>query len=126
MNTVEADYEFNPRFGIFGGYRYTKRHIETNSQDQNLASPPVAVEQQIFDNHANAAIFGFRARPKKIWTIYFDGEKGTTDNVFVRVENYKYTNFRVEPAWLQVQGFPSTPPSLPNTTTIHPSPPTLR
>lgn len=95
MNTVEGDYEFNARYGVFAGYRYTNRHIEHDSRDQNLANPPTALEQDAFDNRTNAVLFGFRARPKLFWSIYFDGEHGTTDNVFVRVDNYKYTNFRV-------------------------------
>jgi hypothetical protein len=30
-----------------------------------------------------------------MWTLYFDFEHGTADNVFTRVASYNYTNFRV-------------------------------
>jgi len=30
-----------------------------------------------------------------MWSVYFDMEKGESDNVFTRVDNYDYTNFRV-------------------------------
>jgi hypothetical protein len=37
---------------------------------------------------------GFKARPANNWTIHFDAEKGTADNVFTRIGNYDYTNIR--------------------------------
>ena len=30
------------------------------------------------------------------WTIYFDAERGTADNVFTRIGNYDYTNIRAK------------------------------
>jgi hypothetical protein len=53
----------------------------------NLASPPVT-------NNTDSVFGGFRAKPYDIWTLYFDFEHGTADNVFTRVSNYDYTNFR--------------------------------
>ena len=32
----------------------------------------------------------------KNWTIYFDAEHGTADNVFTRIGNYNYTNIRAK------------------------------
>lgn len=95
MNTVRGDYEFTPRYSAHVAYRYTNRHIEGIKLDQNLANPPVARVVEEFDNRADAVIFGLKALPTKIWSLYFDGEHGTTDNVFVRVDNYKYTNLRL-------------------------------
>jgi hypothetical protein len=95
MNTIRGDYEFTPRYSAHVGYRYTNRHIEGIKLDQNLANPPVPRVVEEFDNRADAVIFGLKALPTKIWSLYFDGEHGTTDNVFVRVDNYKYTNLRV-------------------------------
>jgi hypothetical protein len=39
---------------------------------------------------------GFKARPRNDWTLYFDGEYGEHDNVFARIGNYVYTNFRLK------------------------------
>ena len=34
--------------------------------------------------------------PYQNWTIYFDAERGTADNVFTRIGNYDYTNIRAK------------------------------
>src|SRR5207302_1467699 len=53
-------------------------------------------KDDIENNHTNAFFGGFKARPKKNWTLYFDGEHGTADNVFTRIGNYNYTNVRAK------------------------------
>jgi hypothetical protein len=78
------------------GHRYTDRHIELNGLDVTVSQPaPATGEPELFDNRTNSYFFGFRARPVKIWTTYFDFEKGSSDNVFTRTDNYDYTNVRV-------------------------------
>jgi hypothetical protein len=61
-------------------------------------TPPPArtstVEEE--QNHTNAFFGGFKARPANNWTIYFDAEHGTADNVFTRIGNYNYTNIRAK------------------------------
>jgi hypothetical protein len=92
INTIEGDYEFTPRFAIHVGHRYTDRRIERG----DLVQPPVAeLETEPFDNRTNSFFAGFKARPLPFWTVYFDIEKGENDNIFTRVDNYDYTNFRV-------------------------------
>jgi hypothetical protein len=96
VNTIEVDYDFHRSFSAHVGHRYTDRRIEINGHDLNLAQPaPAPGEPEEFDNRTNTYIFGFRARPVKIWTTYFDFEKGATDNVFTRIDNYDFTNVRV-------------------------------
>jgi hypothetical protein len=46
-------------------------------------------------NTTNAIIAGFKAKPTNSWAIYGDIEHGTADNVFTRLSNYDYTNYRV-------------------------------
>ena len=101
QNTFEGDYQFNNRYAIHLGYRYGNRHIEESFEGFNLGSngsfTPPAVRTSEFEaetNHTHAIIGGFKARPANNWTIYFDGEHGTADNVFTRIGNYDYTNFR--------------------------------
>jgi hypothetical protein len=92
LNTIEADYQFNRDYSFHVGYRYTDRHIELAHLDR---TPATTTRADIFDNHTNSAIFGLKARPVKSWTIYFDGEHGKADNVFTRLANNDFTNFRI-------------------------------
>jgi hypothetical protein len=85
------------------GYRYGRRRIEESFEGFNLGSsgsltPPPArtSETEMEQNHTNAFFGGFKARPVKNWTIYFDAEHGTADNVFTRIGNYDYTNIRAK------------------------------
>lgn len=101
QNTFEGDYQFNNRYAIHLGYRYGKRKIEESFDGFNHGSngsltPPATRTSDFFaeENHTHAVIGGFKARPANNWTIYFDGEHGTADNVFTRIGNYDYTNFR--------------------------------
>lgn len=103
QNTIEGDYQFNNRYAVHFGYRYGQRHIEEGLEGFNLGSngslsPPPArsSEFESEENHTHAVIGGFKARPANNWTIYFDGEHGTADNVFTRIGNYNYTNIRAK------------------------------
>ena len=92
MNTIEADYQFNPSYSVHAGYRFTDRHIELAHLDRTTT---LATRAEEVDNQTHAAIFGFKARPVKAWTIYFDGEHGDADSVFTRLANNDFTNFRL-------------------------------
>jgi hypothetical protein len=99
QNTIEGDYQFNDRYSIHFGYRYGSRHIQEflNGFHINQTPPTPVLPSESFDeetNHTNVFFGGFKARPIKNWTIYFDAEHGTADNVFTRVGNYDFTNLR--------------------------------
>ena len=103
QNTLEGDYQFNARYSMHFGYRYGSRRIEESFEGFNLGSngsvtPPPArtSDQEIQTNHTHAFFGGFKARPVKDWTIYFDAEHGSADNVFTRIGNYDYTNIRAK------------------------------
>jgi len=103
QNTIEADYQFNNRYSIHLGYRYGRRHLEQIFEGFNLGSsgsvtPPPArtSETEVEQNQTHVFIGGFKARPASNWTIYFDAEHGTADNVFTRIGNYDYTNIRAK------------------------------
>ena len=103
QNTIEGDYQFNPRYSIHVGYRYGSRRIEEIFDGFNLGSngsltpPAVRTSETIEEqNHTHAFLGGFKARPASNWTIYFDAERGTADNVFTRIGNYDYTNIRAK------------------------------
>jgi hypothetical protein len=102
QDIVEGDYQFNPRYSMHVGYRYGHRRIEESFEGNDLSSngsiPPAArtSSSDSDDNNTHAIFGGFRARPANNWTIYFDAEHGTADNVFSRIGNYDYTNVRAK------------------------------
>ena len=92
MNTIEVDYQFNARYSVHAGYRFTDRHIELFHLDRTTT---LATRSETVDNQTHTAIFGLKARPVKAWTIYFDGEHGNADSVFTRLGNNDFTNLRL-------------------------------
>lgn len=105
-NTIEGDYQFNPRYSVHLGYRYGNRRVTEEISGFNLGSnSPTALTPSSFTEHNNthAILGGFKARPLSEWTIYFDAEHGTADNVFTRIGNYNYTNIRAKSRYKPTQ-----------------------
>jgi hypothetical protein len=99
QNTIEGDYQFNKDYSIHLGYRYGRRRIEEAISGFALnsnAPTPLVPDSETEHNNTHAVLGGFKARPLHEWTIYFDGEHGTADNVFTRIGNYNYTNIRAK------------------------------
>ena len=99
QNTIEGDYQFNPRYSIHLGYRYANRRVREAISGFNLgANQPTALVPSDFTEHNNthAILGGFKAQPARDWVLYFDAEHGTADNVFTRIGNYNYTNVRAK------------------------------
>ena len=99
QNTIEGDYEFSPRYSVHFGYRYANRRVEEAISGFNLgtnAPPALTPEQHVEHNNTHVILGGFKARPASEWTIYFDAEHGTADNVFSRIGNYDFTNIRAK------------------------------
>jgi hypothetical protein len=94
LNTIEADVDISRWLSVHAGYRYTDRHVDVGFSDIRIGTP-ADPEVETFDNRTNTFIFGFKAKPVKIWSLYFDLERGESDNVFTRVDNYDFTNVRV-------------------------------
>ena len=94
LNTIEGDFDFNSRLSVHAGYRYTNRRIVLGSSNITVGQP-AKPELSMIDNSTNTFIFGFKAKPVRIWSLYFDLERGAADNVFTRVDNYNFTNVRV-------------------------------
>lgn len=99
QNTLEGDYQITRNYSFHLGYRYGHRRDEQiltgyalNSNAPSLLVP----EDELESNTTHAILGGFRARPTKNWTLYFDAEHGTADNVFTRIGNYNYTNVRAK------------------------------
>jgi hypothetical protein len=99
QNTIEGDYQFNKDYSVHLGYRYGHRRIAEAISGFNLgANQPTALTPTDDEetNTTHAILGGFKARPISAWTIYFDAEHGTADNVFTRIGNYDYTNIRLK------------------------------
>lgn len=96
-NQLEADYQFGPRLSVHAGYRFVDRHIEISGTGRILPTPvsSTAAFDEVTDTQNHSFFAGFRARPVKTWTMYFDFERGEADNVFTRVDNFNTVNFRV-------------------------------
>jgi hypothetical protein len=109
QDTFEGDYQFTKNYSMHFGYRYAQRHDEQiltgYALNSNAPAPLTSIaacpapavtcaKDDIESNHTNAFFGGFKARPKKNWTLYLDAEHGTADNVFTRIGNYDYTNVR--------------------------------
>jgi hypothetical protein len=97
QNTIEGDYQFNPRYSVHLGYRYGHRNVDESISGFNLGTnAPTAIPATTVSesNNTHAILGGFKARPFSEWTLYFDAENGTADNVFTRIGNYDYTNIR--------------------------------
>lgn len=95
LNTFEGDYDVSSRFSVHAGYRYTNRRINLGDAFNVPVGQPSGLDLDRINNTTNTFIFGFKAKPVKIWSMYFDLERGGSDNVFTRVANYDYTNVRV-------------------------------
>ena len=99
QNTIEGDYQFNKNYSLHLGYRYGRRRIEEAISGFGLnanAPAPLVPASESEENNTHAVLGGFKARPQKEWTLYFDAEHGTADNVFTRIGNYNYTNIRAK------------------------------
>lgn len=99
QDTIEGDFQFSAQYSMHFGYRYGSRRIEQILSGFALNSNlPTALtpEDDVEHNHTNSFFGGFKARPVKNWTIYFDAEHGSADNVFTRIGNYDYTNIRAK------------------------------
>lgn len=99
QNTIEGDYQFSKDYSIHLGYRYGRRRVTEAISGFNLgANAPTALVPDSFteENNTHAILGGFKARPLSEWTLYFDAEHGTADNVFSRIGNYDYTNIRAK------------------------------
>lgn len=104
-NTVEGDYQISRNYAVHFGYRYGTRREEELRGGYTLGgavapTTAAAITGGVEQNHTNIFFGGFKARPVKNWTVYFDAERGTADNIFTRWGTYNYTNFRVKSRYM--------------------------
>ena len=95
LNTIEGDYQFSDRVGFNIGYRFTRRRVALEGTTRNFASATPTIFSENFENNTGTLIAGMKIKPIKNWVIFWDVEHGKADNVFTRLANYDFTNFRV-------------------------------
>ena len=99
QNTLEGDYQINKNYAFHFGYRYGHRRDEQilTGYSLNSNSPSALTPEDVLETNTTHSFFGgFKAHPTKAFVLYVDAEHGTADNVFTRIGNYNYTNFRAK------------------------------
>jgi hypothetical protein len=109
-NNLEFDYDFGPRLSVFVGHRYQDRRQQSRGRGRVYplqgtvpSQGPAAANAFSFEddveNDTNGFFGGLKARPVKSWRIYFDANRGTSDNAFTRVDYYDTVSFRLRNNW---------------------------
>ena len=95
-NTIEADWQVRNWLAFNVGYRFTNRKVNDLGRDINLVSGvPTARGGEDLENQTHSIIAGTKIKPIKNWTIFADFEHGQADNVFTRLANNDFVNFRI-------------------------------
>jgi len=105
-NQLKFDYQWSARFSFHAGYRFTDRRINLEGTGRILPTPAsaTATDEERVDTTNHSFFAGFRARPTKAWTIWFDAEKGESDNTFTRIDNLDQIGFRARTRWTPLRG----------------------
>ena len=95
-NLLEGDYQVNRHFAFNLGYRYTHRTVTVGLYDVNLLTGAIQRSgEEDLENSTHTFIAGSRIKPTQNWSVYLDLERGESDNVFTRLANNDFFNFRV-------------------------------
>ncbi len=94
-NLLEGDYQVNNRVGFNVGWRYTHREVALGIATVNFGTPIPTLDPEDAENSTHTFIAGTKLKPTSNWTIFADVEAGKADNVFTRLANYEFANFRV-------------------------------
>jgi hypothetical protein len=94
-NLIEGDYQVNRHFAFNLGYRFTHREVVVRKYDVNLLTGAIQRNlREDLENSTHTFIAGSRIKPIDNWSIYLDLERGESDNVFTRLANNDFFNFR--------------------------------
>jgi len=109
-NILEGDYQFNKRLSAHVGWRYTQRRSFTDGYDASynfttniwtITSIHTPAGPENTENSTNTLVAGMKIKPIKGWTLWWDVEHGAADNVFTRLENYQFTNWRLRSKYVK-------------------------
>lgn len=95
-NLAELDFQPSPKIGFNIGLRIAKRRVTVALYDVNLLTRAVLRSgEENLDNSTGTFVAGVKFKPTANWRIYADVETGDADNVFTRLANNDFTNFRI-------------------------------
>ncbi len=103
-NETDLNYQALPWLGVYTGYHYSNRRINSVEQFALPSNPPdVTPYQQT--NQLHSGIAGFKLRPIKPLTLTFDAEVGRADRPFTPVaeRNYHALGARLRYKWKTLQ-----------------------
>jgi hypothetical protein len=105
-NQLKLDYQWSARFSFHAGWRITDRRILLEGVGRLLPTPvsATATNEERVDTTNHSFFGGFRAKPTKSLTLYFDAEKGEADNTFTRVDNLDQIGLRGRARWTPARG----------------------
>jgi hypothetical protein len=93
-NTLELNYSRGKKFSTNLGWRVMKRDVTLFSNFVSGTSAPIVADETESET-THAFVGGARFRPTKRTSFIFDMERGTSNNVFTRIDPFDYTRFRV-------------------------------
>lgn len=94
-NTLQLQFGRGRSFSGNVGWRYTFRDVKQFGTNVNTGSRPGSeVIDETERENTNTFIGGLRFRPVERANFFFDYEKGSADNVFIRVSPLDYQRFR--------------------------------
>ena len=91
VNNSEASYQARKWLGVFGGYRYSNRRIQSvEAETANIFTDRRAATQE---NRLKAGTAGIRLQPAKAVSIVIDAELGRADRPFLPTSERNYQAF---------------------------------
>jgi hypothetical protein len=111
LNTLQVQFNYGRRFSANAGWRVTHRVVSLTNPDEGDGRYPQA---------SHALISGLRFRPVKNTSLFFDYERGETDQAFVRINPLAYRRFRLR-ANVKVTNSFSLDSALTTTDTANPT-----
>jgi hypothetical protein len=98
-NTLELNLNFGRKFAANLGWRAMQREVTLSGVYRTPTSAPSATNPLVQDEGESVATHAFvggaRLRPTDRTSFYFDVERGTSNNAFVRISPVEFTRFRV-------------------------------
>lgn len=88
VNNTEASYRAKRWLGLFGGYQYSTRRIQ--SVEAETFGGTTEARRSSQTNNLNAGSAGLRLQPNKAWSIVFGTEIGRADRPFVQLSERRY------------------------------------
>src|SRR6185369_12066275 len=98
-NSTDVHAQVNKVVGLYGGYRYSLRRLQSREALQTPGSTPFDNPLFSFDNITHSVLAGFRLRPRAPLTMSFDAEYGEANHPFVLRSERRYHDETARIQW---------------------------